>query len=492
MHLQVLRHEPAPFPCRPLRPVGGRHGAHAGHTTGRVGYRLNGGWRQTDRLTGYNAAGSTFNRIFDVRSDVRVALGRDWTARADVQGARERQRFPLDANFNGFIDNRGGQGFVEAQGPALGGRLRLRGFQQRFNYQYRQARGLLPIRGSADSVEQRERQGRYLAAYSLVTGGHALDVGVQHSRRTLIAPAKVDGDSARERITEVFARDSWTLRDVLVTVGARHTMSTLWGSTTNPSAGLAWQALPTLRVRTNVARGFRAPGFKEIRYTFFNPAGGYQIVGNPDLRPESSVSGSVGGTWAPSPRWSVDAEAYRNDVKDLVDWSFRGNNAAGYQTYANVNIARARTQGVETNARLMLAGTEITAGYDLLKARNLSTGLPLTRRATHTARLRASREWPWLDGVQGDVSVRYTGQAPLIGIPAGAPITGPFSTEPGIVGRQGALLSIDMQWRLRLSTIATLSVGGNNLLNQQPELWTPAFQRQMYAGLSIHWAALEK
>ena len=458
-------------------------------TNGRVGYRVNGGWRQTDRLTGYNAAGSTFNRIYDLRSDVRVGLGRDWTARVDVQGSQERQRFPLDASFNGFIDNRGGQGFVEAQGPALGGRLRLRTFQQRFVYQYRQSRGLLPIRGSADSVEQQERQGRYLIAYSTVAGRHAFDLGVQHSRRTLVAPTKVDGDSAREQITEVFARDSWTIGDVLFTAGARHTSSTLWGSTTNPSVGLAWQATPSLRLRSNVARGFRAPGFKEIRYTFFNPAGGYQIVGNPDLRPESSVSGSVGGTWAPSLRWSFDAEAYRNDVRDLVDWSYRGDNAAGYQTYANVNIARARTQGIETNARVTLLGTELTVGYDFLRARNLSTGLPLTRRATHTARLRVSRDFSVLQGLQGDVSVRYTGNAPLIGIPAGAPITGPFSTAPGIVGRQGALLSVDLQWRLRVSRLATLSFGGNNLLNQQPALWTPAFQRQMYAGLALHWAA---
>lgn len=462
------------------------------NTSGRVGYRVNGGWRQTDRLTGYNAAGSTFNRIFDLRSDVRVALGRDWTARVDMQGSQERQRFPLDANFNGFIDNRGGQGFVEAQGPALGGRLRLRTFQQRFSYQYRQSRELLPIRGSADSVEQQERQGRYLMAYTTVIGRHAFDLGVQHSRRTLVAPTKVDGDSARERITEVFARDSWTIGDVLLTAGARFTSSTLWGSTTNPSVGLAWQASPSLRLRSNVARGFRAPGFKEIRYTFFNPAGGYQIVGNPDLRPESSVSGSVGGTWAPSLRWSLDAEAYRNDVRELVDWSYRGDNAAGYQTYANVNIARARTQGIETNVRVSLLGTEFTAGYDFLKARNLYTGLPLTRRATHTARLRASREWPLLKGLQGDMSVRYTGGAPLIGIPAGAPITGPFSTEPGIVGRQGALLSVDMQWRLRVNDLATLAFGGNNLLNQKPALWTPAFERQLFAGLSIHWAAAEK
>ncbi|MFN9312056.1 TonB-dependent receptor plug domain-containing protein [Gemmatimonas sp.] len=470
----------------------GREEASLGisNTSGRVGYRVNGGWRQSDRVTGYNAAGSTFNRIFDVRSDVRVALGSQWTARLDVQGSQERQRFPLDASFNGFIDNRGAQGFAEAQGPALGGHLRVRSFQQRFRYQYRQARGLLPIRGSADSVEQQERQQRYLVAYTTVVGRHALDLGVQHSRRTLVAPDKVDGDSARENISEVFVRDSWTMGNVLLTAGARYTASTLWGSTANPSVGLAWQATPALRFRSHVARGFRAPGFKEIRYTFFNPAGGYEIVGNPDLRPESSVSGSAGGTWAPSRRWSLDVEAYRNDVKDLVDWSYRGDNAAGFQTYANVNVARARTQGIETNARVNLLGAEFSVGYDYLRARNLSSGLPLNRRASHTARFRASREFGVLQGLAGDVSVRYTGGAPLVGIPAGAPITGPFSTAPGVIGRQGALLSVDAQWRLRITPTATLSVGGNNLLNQRPALWTPAFDRQLFAGLHIHWAAL--
>ncbi len=458
-------------------------------TVGRVGYRVNGGWRQSDRVTGYSATGATFNRIFDVRSDLRVALSARWTARLDIQGSQERQRFPLDANFNGFIDNRGAQGFAEVQGPALGGRVRARAFQQRFEYQYRQSREMLPIRGSADSLEQQERQGRYLLAYSRAAGAHAIDAGLQHSRRTLLAPDKVTGDSAREEITEVFARDSWTIGDLLLTAGARHTSSTLWGSTTNPSVGLAWQATPALRWRGNVARGFRAPGFKEIRYTFFNPAGGYEIVGNPSLRPESSVSGSVGGTWAPSMAASFDVEVYRNDVKDLVDWSFRGNNAAGFQQYANVNVSRARTQGVETNARVTVLGTAVTIGHDYLRARNLGTGLPLSRRATHTARLRVSRGFDVLRGLLTDVSVRYTGGAPLIGIPSGAPITGPFSTEQGVVGRQGAMLSVDTQWRLLLTGTTEFAFGGNNLLGQRPTLWTPAVDRQMFVGLHLHWSA---
>jgi outer membrane receptor for ferrienterochelin and colicins len=455
---------------------------------GRFGYRLHGGWRQSDRVTGYDAAGATFNRIYDLRSDLRYALPGTWRLRLNLQGSQERQRFPVDASFNGFIDNRGGQGFLEARGVVAGGQLVARAFQQRFEYEYRQSRGLLPIRGSADSLAQQERQGRYLLSYSRPIGAHTVDAGVQRSVRTLVAPEKVDGDSANETVTEAFLRDSWTVGPVLLSVGARHTSSTLWGESSNPSVGAAWQVAPSVRVRSNVARGFRAPGFKEIRFTFSNPAGGYTLAGNPDLEPELSWSSSLGATWAPTATLSVDVEAYRNDVSNLIDWRFEGNNAAGFQQYRNVNVARARTQGVESNIRVTVAGAALSVGYDFLRARNLNTGQPLSRRATHTARARMARVWSVREGLATDLSVRYTGNAPLVGIPSGAPITGPFSTESGVIGTQGALLSVDAQARLQLVSGAELSVGVNNLLGQLPTLWTPAFARQFYAGVRLRWA----
>lgn len=471
----------------------GRQEATAGvsQQVGRLGYRLAGGWRQSDRVTGFDAAGSTFNRIYDLRTDVRFALGDRWTVRVDAMASQERQRFPLDATFNGFIDNRGGQGFAELRGTLWGGSVRARAFEQRFGYEYRQSRGLLPIRGSADSVRQEERQSRQLLAYTRTIGAHTLDAGLQLSARALIAPRKVDGDSARDNITEVFLRDHWTRGSVGVTAGARHTASSLWGSSTNPSVGATWQMRPTLVFRTNLARGFRAPGFKEIRYTFFNPAGGYTLVGNPDLQPETSWSRSVGGTFSPDSRVSLDVEWYRNDVDGLIDWQFRGNNAAGFQTYANVNVDRARTQGIETTARFAIGSSTATVGYNHLRARDLGTGLPLSRRASNTARVAIGRDWR-ADGsgtgaVITDISMRYTGQAPLIGIPSGAPIVGPFSTESGVIGQQGALLSLDAQVRMTVMSASELSIGVTNALGQRPALWTPAFDRQIYAGLRMHW-----
>ena len=179
-------------------------------------------------------------------------------------------------------------------------------------------------------------------------------------------------------------------------------------------------------------------------------------------------------------------------MSDLIDWRFQGNNAAGYQVYRNVNVARARTQGVETSVNGVVAKTEWSLGYAYRRARDLATGLPRSRRATHTARLRVSREWAVLRGFTSDLSTRYTGTASLIGIPSGAPITGAFSTESGIIGSQGAFLAIDGQVRLAVTRRAEVSIGVNNVLDQRPLLWTPAFARQAYAGLRIRWADTTK
>jgi outer membrane receptor for ferrienterochelin and colicins len=300
---------------------------------------------------------------------------------------------------------------------------------------------------------------------------HSLDAGAQFSARGIVAPTKVDGDSVNDRVTEFFARDAFTVADVLFSAGARTTSSTLWGNTFSPSVGAAWQASPQWRLRTNVARGFRAPTFKELRYTFINGGAGYQIVGNSELRPESSWSSSIGASWAPSSGVALDVEGYRNAVAHLISTQQTGANNAGLLVYQNVNVDRARTEGVETSVRVMRRGAELSVGYDYLNAIDLSTGKTLDGRAKHTARIAWSKDWPRLGGVISDVSTRYIGSAPR-----GATT-------------QGALVSVDGQLRVGVSRGMELSLAVANLLDQRPSGYTPAYQRQFSIGLRAKWAA---
>ncbi len=439
--------------------------AEISNSIGPVGVRLSGGWRQSDRVTAINAAGSTLDRVYDFRGDTRVRLSDRVTLRTDLTLSQQRQRWPVGAGFNGFIDNRSTQGFVEAQARTGGGLLRARVFGQRYAYQFREALGNLPIAGSADSLEQREELARGLLAYSRALAAHSLDVGVQFSARGIVAPNKIDGDRVNDRVLEVFARDAWTVGPVLVTAGARSTSSTLWGNAVSPSLGAVWQASPAWRWRANLARGFRAPAFKELRYTFINGAAGYQIVGNNTLRPESSWSSSVGGTWAPASGVSLEVEGYRNALSNLIATRTTGTNAAGLLVFQNINVERARTEGIETSVRLTRSATELAVGYDYLRARDLLTGATLDGRARHTASASLSRQWQRYGGIAADLSSRYTGSAPRGSI------------------TQAGFLSVDGQLRLGLQRSVELSLGVVNLFDQRPAGWTAAFQRQATIGL---------
>jgi outer membrane receptor for ferrienterochelin and colicins len=438
-------------------------------TYGPLGVRINGGWRQSDRVTAINASSTTLDRVYDFRGDARIRVNERVRLRSNLTLSQQRQRWPVGAGFNGFIDNNSQQGFVEAQANIGGGVLRSRVFGQRYAYQFRAALGLLPITGSADSLEQREQMTRALVSYSRSAGRHTFDAGMQFSARNISSPTKIDGDSASDRVTEFFLRDAVTLGSVLLTAGARTTNSALWGEAVTPSVGAVWQAGEGVRVRANVARGFRAPSFKEIRYTFINGAAGYQITGNPDLRPESSWSTSVGGTWAPHPTLAFDVDGYRNALTNLIDTRDVGINAAGLILFQNVNVAQARTEGIETSARWSRGTSDVSLGYDYLRARDLLTGRTLVGRATHTARAAISRHFPALGGIATDLSTRS------------------ISAAQRALFTQQPFLSVDGQVRVGLPRAVELSIAVTNLFDQRPGGWPPAFERQVLVGLRAGW-----
>jgi outer membrane receptor for ferrienterochelin and colicins len=452
----------------------GRKEAGVGVTRGGpIAFTLTGNVREEQRVAGLRERGTAMERVWDGRSSTRFQLGQDWSLRADLNYFRTRQRWPVSSTFNGFVDTWNAGGFLEAARQRPWGGLRTRLVVQAFEYQFRQAQADQPIANSAEPQEERYYRG--LVGYNRALGAHRLDVGVEGAIRDVEAPGRIEGNIGSDRQLDLYGQDSWSLGRFLLQGGARWSHNSRWGSTVTPSTGIAFEATSTLRLKATAARGFRGPSMKELGWTFANVQGGYLIQGNPDLRPEKSWSLATGLTWAPIRGVAFEGEVYRNELTDLIDFATVGFTPDGAIIFSPRNVARARTEGFETTVRVRQGGWGAEAGYAYLHAVDLSSDLPLDRRAKHSGRVRLTRSVPLLAGGSIDLTARYTGKAESIGEDA--------EGEPAVVGIQEAFLSLDAQASLSLWGETSLSVGVDNLANRQPDGWPGVNERRIYAGI---------
>ncbi len=175
----------------------------------------------------------------------------------------------------------------------------------------------------------------------------------------------------RTEIWGVGAQDAWTLGAFIITAGLRYDHHSVFGEAWSPRGTISWLSADGLwKVRGSGGTGFRAPTVGELYYPF---------SGNPDLKPEHSVSYEVGAE-----RYVGDGRAevslFWNDLKDLIVYDF--NQAL------NLNIGKARTRGVEVGWRQsVLPNLAVDANYTYLDAQNLVDDSRLLRRPHHAASL---------------------------------------------------------------------------------------------------------
>lgn len=450
---------------------GRREGGIALVRGGGLGLRLAAGWRQTDRVAGLDSAGTAFERVWDVRATARTAIA-GAGLRIDGSYDRTRQRWPISGGFNAFVDTWGASALAEATLHPAGGTLRVGTAGQHFSYRYRQARGSQPI-ASDSSPEQSEQSLRGILAWTRPVAAHLFDAGMEVALRRVEAPGRISNDAASDQSVDAFAQDGWQLGRWYLTGGARLSSNSRWGGALTPSFGAVWEITPGLRWRASVARGFRGPSFKELAWTFSNPAAGYVIQGNADLRPERSWSYSTGTVWAAG-GWRLAADLYRNSLRDLIDFANGGSTPAGLLILEPRNVDRARTEGLELEVRRAIGSWILAAGYDYLRARDLGANLPLDRRAAHTGRLRVTRLLGFMPGGTFDVTARYTGTAPIVGTAGG---------QTRVIGEREAFFSTDLQMAGTLTGGVGINLGVDNLFDARPADWPGQVQRRIYLGV---------
>nr|PZN22206.1 MAG: TonB-dependent receptor [Pseudomonadota bacterium] len=216
-----------------------------------------------------------------------------------------------------------------------------------------------------------------------------------------------NGELVRERVPEVqptvlasaaaFGQIGYRLTPALgVMAGVRAEQHDRYGGVLAPRAAIALTPFPELTVRASVGRGFRAPTAKERAFTFDHSSLGYEIVGNPELEPETSLGINADATLRPNPSLTLRAAGFSNWVRDLIEFALDPvQPRPNVNRYRYVNVAQARTAGGDFSVRVRAPrGFSASAGYAYLWSRDEATGQPLSHRPEHTLTLAMGLDLP--------------------------------------------------------------------------------------------------
>ncbi len=204
-------------------------------------------------------------------------------------------------------------------------------------------------------------------------------------------------DKMRYQTNYAYAQYEWQpLRKLNILAGARFDDHTAYGSQLSPKLSAQYDATRWLAVRASYGVGFKAPDFRQLYLNFTNATVGYSVLGSKtvaegiarmqeegqiqtlladpssfgNIVAESSTAYNIGLKIRPTRLLTVNINAFRNDISDLIDTKAVAIKNNGQQVYSYYNIAEVFTQGMEADASYMLTrNLSISGGYQFLQAK---------------------------------------------------------------------------------------------------------------------------
>jgi outer membrane receptor for ferrienterochelin and colicins len=423
---------------------------------GAVGGALEIGRRTTDVVPGRAATTAGFANRWD-----GMARARRGSSDLRLLGVQENQLYRTGSNYN--LNDNWQLDLLSQTTFGAAQRTELRVHGSAYDHRFVTSTTPDPSGGTPDWDKQR------VADIELVHRGglaqHTWLTGAKIEREWLTS-ARITGRSRAAWSGAVYSSADWTLGSVAeLATGVRVTASEIWGTTLAPRAAITVRPVGTLQVKLGVARGFRAPSFKE-QYTDFLNAGMYAVHGNPDLEPEHSWNESVEVALSGT-RGRVYVRGFANQLRNFIETRVTGD-TAGVPLFEYQNVGRARTNGAEVGFLTTRGIAEVSASYAYLDTKDEATGNELLGRARNTARLAAGIS-PGRFNLRAEVL--STSRVPL--------------SRSGTTTRyQEAYTRLNLTSSATLATDLQLNTGVDNVADSRPVGAATERGRRWFAGLS--------
>jgi len=228
-----------------------------------------------------------------------------------------------------------------------------------------------------------------------IAANHLLSLGTnltfEKMKQTKIAQnISVDelGNNAKRTNAQVYLQDDWfAYKSLEVLPGLRYQYDDGFGSYVSPKLIFYFKkdfnAKHRLNIRLSFGNGYKVPSLKERYFHFDHSIYGYEVLGNPDLKPESSISYNLSFEFLKNSDYTLALNFYDNEIKDLIDTQKdpKKSAEAGLDIYTYQNISKAFTRGFELELeKNFLRYFSIKGGYTYLYAKDKLTNEFLSSR----------------------------------------------------------------------------------------------------------------
>lgn len=280
--------------------------------------------------------------------------------------------------------------------------------------------------------ESNTLDGKYMLPIGAIN--QLVTFGGEYRHDKLKDPVNLTGGNSSETSANqyaLFLEDEWRIIDPLaLTAGLRMDDHETYGDHWSPRAYLVYNATDTLTVKGGWSTAFKAPSLLQLSpdWTTGSCRGACEIVGSPDLKPETSESYELGLYYAGEEGWlegvTASVTTFQNDIDDMINIdrtqsrtlapsysNFVGFNSDGEPIFRYYNVNKARIRGVETELKVPFNDQwKLTLNYTYNDGRDLSGGgnKPLSSLPFHTAN--GTLDWTPLEDWSFYVSGNYTGE----------------------------------------------------------------------------------
>ncbi|AXH13056.1 TonB-dependent receptor domain-containing protein [Halarcobacter bivalviorum] len=243
----------------------------------------------------------------------------------------------------------------------------------------------------------------FSAKYELPLDKHYLVLGTEYLKAKMqdgvfgMNEGKTNGEKEYYQYS-FFAEDSWNLAELLtLTIGARYDKHEDFGSHVSPRAYLTYTLNDNWTIKGGVATGYKTPKTSDLQegVTGFGGQGTSPFIGNPDLKPEESLSKEIAVYYEHPDRHNFNITLFQNNFKDKIedDDAIGGISQEwidlGYDPKMKQNVGKAEILGLELSGKyFILDNLSIKANWtymdsEIESSEDSTNGRPLTSSPKH-------------------------------------------------------------------------------------------------------------